>query len=106
MFLLEVRTLGGLSAHNSAVHWLVVDFEVWQVGLRMNSLTVVCQPLVNEAPDEVRLYEISLHLPLTHLSTFLSTYDSMKSGWSSRKASTWAFARGPCIFRSKSCPLV
>ena len=42
MLLLEVGTLRGLPAHNSAVHWLVVDFEVGQVRrLRMNRLTVV-----------------------------------------------------------------
>ena len=53
MLLLEVGTLRGLPAHNSAVHWLVVDFEVWQVGLSVvDCLAVVCQPLVNQAPDE------------------------------------------------------
>ena len=31
----------------------------------------------------------------------------MKSGWSSRKASTWAFPRGPCTtFGSKKCSLL
>ena len=42
VFLLQVRTLRGLPAHDSAVHWLVVDFEVGQVRrLRVNRLTVV-----------------------------------------------------------------
>ena len=42
VFLLQVGTLRGLPAHNSAVHWLVVDFEVGQVRrLRVNRLTVV-----------------------------------------------------------------
>ena len=62
VFLLEVRTLGGLPAHNSAVHRLVVDFEVWQIGLSVDNLTVVCQPLVNEAPDG--LYKVTIMIKL------------------------------------------
>ena len=42
VFLLEVRTLGGLPAHNATVHRLVVDFEVWEVRFSANKLTVAC----------------------------------------------------------------